>query len=49
MPLLCESLKHQALVQLRSGVSTRKVADSLGMNQSSVAHLRMEISGEIEK
>ncbi|XP_073394419.1 uncharacterized protein [Physcomitrium patens] len=49
MPQLCESLKHQALVQLRSGVSTRKVADSLGMNQSSVAHLRREISGEIEK
>jgi transposase len=49
MPRLCESLKHQALVQLRSGVSTRKVADSLGMSQSSVAHLRREISGEIEK
>lgn len=49
MPWLCESLKHQALVQLRSGVSTRKVADSLGMSQSLVAHLRKEISGEIEK
>ncbi|XP_073392457.1 uncharacterized protein [Physcomitrium patens] len=49
MPRLCESLKHQALVQLRSGVSTRKVADSLRMSQSSVAHLRREISGEIEK
>nr|XP_024358235.1 uncharacterized protein LOC112273549 [Physcomitrium patens] len=49
MPRLCESLKHQALVQLRSGVSTRKVADSLRMSQSSVAHLRKEISGEIEK
>lgn len=49
MPRLCESLKHQALVQLRSGVSTRKVADSLGMSQSSVVHLRREISGEIEK
>ena len=49
MPQLCESLKHQALVQLRSGVSIRKVGDLLGMSQSSVAHLRREISGEIEK
>ncbi|XP_024391420.1 uncharacterized protein [Physcomitrium patens] len=49
MPRLYESLKHQALVQLRSGVSTRKVVDSLGMNQTSVAHLRREISSEIEK
>ena len=31
------------------GVSTRKFADSLGMSQSSVAHMRREISGEIEK
>jgi len=36
-------------VQLRSGVSLRKVVDSLGMSQSSVAHLRREISSEIEK
>ncbi|XP_073386183.1 uncharacterized protein [Physcomitrium patens] len=35
--------------RLRSGVSTRKVADSLGMSQSSVAHLRREISGKMEK
>ena len=49
MPQLCESLKHQTLVRLRSGDSTRKVADSLGMSHSSIAHLRREISGEIEK
>ena len=36
-------------MQLRSGNSTRKIADSLGMSQSSVAHLRREISGDIEK
>ena len=49
MPRLCESLKHQALVQLRSGVSTRKVAYSLGMSRSSIAHMRREINGETEK
>ena len=37
---LCESFKHQTMVQLRSGVSTIKVANSLGMCLSSVAHLK---------
>ena len=47
MPRLCESLKHQALVQLRSGVSTRKVAltwNELVFSSSSEG----EISGEIK-
>ena len=32
--------------QLRNGVSTRKVATSMGMSQSSVAHLRKDV-GEV--
>lgn len=46
---LCLGCVNQEMVQVRSGVSTRKVADSLGMSQPSVAHLRREISGEIKK
>jgi len=49
MHWLYESLKHQALVQLKSGVSARNVADSFGMSLSSIAHMRGEIIGEIEK
>ena len=46
---LSQEQKHQALVQLRSSVSTRKVAALVGMNQSSVARPRKDIGGEIER
>ena len=49
MPWFCESLKHQELVQLKSGVLQEKFVDSLGMSHSLVAHMRREIIGEIEK
>jgi hypothetical protein len=34
---------------LRSGVSTCKVATLVGMSQFSVAHLRKDVRGEIER
>ena len=49
MPLLSQEQKHQALVQLRSSVSTRKVATIVGMSQSSVAHLKKGVGGEIKR
>ena len=49
MSLLSQEQKHQALVQLRSGLSTRKVVVVVGMSQSSVAHLRKDVGGEIER
>ena len=49
MPPLSQEQKHQVLVQLRSGVSTRKVAALVGMNQSSIAHLRKDVGGKIER
>lgn len=49
MARLLESEKHRAQMQLRRGLSTRAVAKLLGMSQSSVAHLRKEISSELEK
>ena len=49
MLLLSQEQKHQALVQLRSGASTRKVATLVGMSQSLVVHLRKDVGGEIEK
>ena len=49
MSPLSQEQKHQALVQLRSGVSTRKVAALVGMSQSFVAHLRKDVREEIEK
>ena len=41
--------EHQILVQLRSGVSTRKVVALVSMNQYFVAHLRNDVGGEIER
>lgn len=41
--------KHQALVQLRNGVPTHKIAVVVGMSQSFVTHLRKDIAGEIER
>ena len=49
MPLLSHEQKHQALVQLRSGLSTCKVAALVGMSQSSVAHLRKDVGVRIER
>ena len=49
MPSLSQEQKHQALVQLRSGVSSRKVPALVGMSQSFVAHLRKDVGGEIER
>ena len=49
MPLLSQEQKHQVLVQLRRDVSTRKVAAWVGMSQYSVAHLRKDVGGEIER
>ena len=49
MPRTSELQKLQAPEQLRNGVSTRKVADAVGMSQSWVVHLRREIAGELEK
>jgi hypothetical protein len=49
MPPLSQENKHQTLVQLKSGVSTRKVAALVGMSQSSVVHLRKDICDEIER
>ena len=48
MPQLSQGQKHQALVQLRSGVSPRKVVALVGMSQSTLAHLRKDIRGKIE-
>ena len=42
-------MRPQALVQLRSGVSTRKVIALMGMSQSSVAYLRRDAGGEIKR
>lgn len=49
MPPSSETHKQHALVQLQSGRSIQKVAASVGMSQSWVAHLRKEIVGEVEK
>ena len=49
MFLFSQEQKHQVLVQLRSGVSNRKVTALVGMSQSSVAHLRKDVGGEIER
>jgi len=47
MPPLSQEQKHQALVQLRSDVSTRKVLTLVGMSQSHVAHMRKNVGGGI--
>ena len=47
MPLLSQEQRHHALVQLRSSVSTRKVAALVGMSQSFVAHLRKVVWGDL--
>jgi transposase len=44
-----ETQKHQALVQLRRGDSTRQVAAAVGRSQSWVAKVRKEIARELEK
>jgi hypothetical protein len=52
MPPLSQEQKHQALMQSKSGVSTREVAALVGMSQSFVAHmkkLRKDVGGEIER
>ena len=43
MPPLSQKQNHQALVQLRSGVSTHNVATLVGMSQSSIAHTRKDV------
>ena len=43
MPPLSQKQKHQALVQLRSGVSTHNVATLVGISQSSKAHMRKDL------
>ena len=43
--MLSQEQKHQALVQLRSGVSTRKVVALVSMSQSFVAHMRKDVGG----
>jgi hypothetical protein len=48
MPPLSQKQKHQALVQLRSGVSTRNVDTLVDMSQSSKAHMRKDVRSEIE-
>ena len=49
MPPLSQEQKDQTLVQLRSGVSTRKVVALVGMSQSFVVHLRKDVGGEIDR
>ncbi len=49
MPPLSQEHKHQALVQLRSGVSTRKVVALVGMSQYSVVHMRNDVGNNIER
>ena len=49
MPPLSQEQKHQALVQLRSNISTCKIATLVGMSQSFVVHVRKDVGGEIEK
>jgi len=49
MLLLSQEQKHQALVQLRNYVFTRKAAALVGMSQSSVAHLRKDVGKVIER
>ena len=46
---LSQEHNHQALVQLRNGVSTRKVAILVGRSQSYAMHLRKGIGGKIER
>ena len=48
MPALSQEQKHQAFVQLKKSVSTRKIASLVGMSQSFVAHMRKDVGGEIE-
>ena len=48
MPPLSQEQKHEALVQLRSGVSTCKVAALVGTSQSFVAHMRKDVRGKIK-
>ena len=47
MPPLSQEHKHQALVQLRSGVSTRKVVALVGMSQSFVADMRKDVGARL--
>ena len=42
---LSQEQKHQALMQLRSGVSTSKVGTLVGMSQPYVAHLKKDVQG----
>ena len=49
MSSLSQEHKHQALVQLRSGVSTCKVVALVSMSQSSIVHLRKDVGDKIEK
>ena len=48
MPPLSIEQNDQALVQLRSGVSTRKFPALVDISQSYVAHMRRDVGGEIE-
>ena len=46
---LSQEQKHQVLVQLRSSISTHKVAALVGMNQSSIVHMRKDARDKIER
>ena len=46
---LSQEQKHQALMQLRSGVSTSKVGTLVGMSQPYVAHLKKDVRNKIER
>ena len=49
MPLLSQEQKHQALVHLRSGVSSCKISALVGMSQFLVMHMRKDVGGKIER
>jgi len=45
MPLLSQNQKNKALLQLRSGLSTSKIAALVGISLSYVVHLRKVMWG----
>lgn len=48
MPPLIQEHKHQALVQHKNGVFTCKIAALVDTNQSSIAHLRRDVGGDVD-
>jgi hypothetical protein len=49
MLVLSQEQKHQTLVQLRSGVSTRKIEALVDMRQFFAVHTRKDVRGNIER